>query len=187
MEQRGDDSQAPRRRMRISGMMVLVAVLALAITSLRGANSAWVTVVFGLTTCTLLGVSLRAALTDSESTRRWCIGFGLFGWAHLMLAGSQWRPEMPTDWLGLWFVESVMAAHFPFPTRGPGYTNAMHSSNNEFWRAATRLVTLYLTLMVAAFGGLLTSWLAEFRQRHRESDARASGIVGPWDDRPVDS
>jgi hypothetical protein len=162
--------QSARPRLGISGLMVLIAVLALAITSLRGATSAWVTVVFVMTTCTLIGISMRATLARSQGERLWCLGFALFGWAHLLLAGSQWRPEMPTDWLGLWFVESVMAAQFPFPTRGPGYTNVMHSANNEFWRAATKLVSLYLTLLTACMGGYLMGWLG--RYRHPDSDDR---------------
>jgi hypothetical protein len=129
-----------------------------------------VSVAVSLTICTLMGASLRAVLTRSTGVRCWCSGFSLFGWGHLLLVGSKWRKELPTDWLISQFMDLAMAKYEPFPTRGPSYTEAMHAANHEFWVAGMDLVTLYLTLMVAFVGGLLTGWLAR-RDRARMTDS----------------
>jgi hypothetical protein len=106
-----DNMQSPRLRMRIGGSMVLIAAIALGFASLRGASSARVSVTFTLTICMLMGASLRAVLTRSTRMRCWCSGFSLFGWGHLLLVGSKWRKELPTDWLISQFMDLAMAKY----------------------------------------------------------------------------
>jgi hypothetical protein len=158
--------------------MALIAVVALGFSSLRAASPHWVNVVFALTVATLLVAAMRAILTPSPTARRWWSGFSLFGWAHLLLAGSQWWVTMPTQWLMHWSMESVAAEFLPFPTRGPGYTNAMHAANGEFYLAATSLASLYLTLMIALVGGLLTGWLATRAERRDSIVNETSSAFG---------
>src|SRR4051794_38162686 len=131
--------QPPRLRVRIGGLMALIAAMALGFASLRGASPSRVSVAFSLTICTLMGASLRAVLTRSTGARCWCSGFSLFGWGHLLLIGSRWRKEMPTDWWVGRFMDLAMAKNVPFPTRGASYTDAMHAANGEFWLAGTDL------------------------------------------------
>jgi cyanate permease len=44
--------------------------------------------------------------------------------------------------------------------RGPWYTNAIHDANGKFDAGATKIVELYLTLVIAGLGAKLTGRLA---------------------------
>jgi hypothetical protein len=61
--------------------------------------------------------------------------------------------------------------------RGPWYTNAIHDANSKFGAGATKIVELYLTLVIAGLGakltGPLTAWLGD---RSRTPDDRENSI-----------
>lgn len=157
---RGAEGPTPGPRGRIGGLMALIVALAVGLAPLRGPSEARADCAFALTVAILIGASMRGVLARSPAVGRWWSGFGLFGWAHLLLIGSKWRERMPTDRLINRITDWAIADRMPFPTRGPGYTDAMHRANGEFMMAGATLVTLDLTMLIALLGGVLTGWLA---------------------------
>jgi hypothetical protein len=173
---RAQAMRTPRFQFKLVVVMGSIAFLAAGMAALKQPYQPAITILLTLTIATLLASSIRAPLAPSRKARAWWFGFSLFGWAHLLLVGSGWREWLPTtaavDSLALWY----MTHYGPYPTpngRGPWYTNAIHEANGLFYRGAFKLGEIYLTLLFAAVGAVLTIAIAgRCAERSTEVNAR---------------
>src|SRR4051812_18055312 len=88
-------------RLSISGMMGVVAFIALGVLALREGTEVWAGAVFTVTVLLLLGAVLHAVHGRGLRRATW-IGFALFGWTYLLLSFVPWSgtgvksPPLPT-------------------------------------------------------------------------------------------
>jgi hypothetical protein len=166
----------PRFQFRLVVMMGSIAFLAAGMAALKQPYQPAITILLMLTISTLLASAIRAAVAPTRNSRAWWFGFTLFGWAHLLLAGSGWREWLPTTALMSGLADWYTIHYGPYPTpngRGPWYTNAIHEANGQFYRGAFKLGEIYLTVLLAGLGAALTMTIAARRgERSTEVDDR---------------
>jgi hypothetical protein len=144
---------------RLAVLMASIAFVAILLAAARDPSLPLVTLVLTLTIIVLLTAAWRARVAITPGARAWWLGFSIFGWTYFVLAGRGWGDRLPNTILVGRFVEWLTIHYGPFPTptgRGPWYTDDMHRANTDFFQSAMPLGQLYLTLIVALAGALLT-------------------------------
>jgi hypothetical protein len=147
-----------RPQFRLVVLMASIAFVAFALASLTHPSESRVSIALTLTIAILLAAAFCARFALTPEGRAWWFGFGLFGWAYFVLAGSGWRDQLPTSTLVGSLVGLLTTHYGPYPTptgRGPWYTNAIHEANSRFYLGAHKLMELYLTLVIAGAGATL--------------------------------
>ena len=79
-----------RPRISIAGMMILLVVLGLALTSLRFPSEGAAAVVL-LVTQAILAVAVLAVVYSTQERRAFWLGFALFGWGYMALSRTGLR------------------------------------------------------------------------------------------------
>jgi hypothetical protein len=155
--------QLIRLRSRLDLLMASIASVAFGLAALRNPSVSLVAIVLFLTTTMLAAAAFWARHAPTPGGRTWWLGFTLSGWPYFVLAGSRWRDRLPGRTLVHGLVDSLTAHYGPYPTlaeKRPWYTDAMHEANRMYAWSAFPLVDLYLTLVVALAGAMLTWALA---------------------------
>ena len=99
---RARDAAMVRPRISIAGMMILLVVLALALSSLRFPSEGAAAAVL-LVTQVVMAVAVLAVVYRTKERRAFWLGFALFGWGYMALTWESWwgygadRPEMLTS------------------------------------------------------------------------------------------
>jgi hypothetical protein len=70
----------------IAGLMGIVLAAAVGLTALKNASRIWAGVML-LLTCGILALGIIGAIYGQRTRRAWWLGFALFGWGYLALAG----------------------------------------------------------------------------------------------------
>jgi hypothetical protein len=160
--------QRPRLQVKLVVMMVSIAFLALGLAALKQPYQPGITILLISTIATLLASALASRFATSRARRAWCFGFSVFGWTHLLLVASAWSDLLPTTILTKEIVKWYTIHYGPYPTamgRGPGYTNASHQANLQFYIGARKLLEIYFTLFVGGLGAMLTAAIAAWLER----------------------
>jgi hypothetical protein len=173
--------QQPRVQFRLVLLLGSIALVAFAFAALKNPTQFRVSVVLTLTILALLSTTLQARFAPSPAARAWSFGFSLFGWSCLILAGSGWRDWLPTT-IVVDGLAQLLTIHFgPYPTpngRGTWYTNAIHDANGQFMVGAFHLIELYLALLMAMAGGILTQAVAaRLATRSSTRDERETAVL----------
>ena len=72
-------------RMKISGLMAVVLVVAVGLAALRSGSDIWAGACF-LLTCGVLALAAVGSVFDTRGARAWWLGFAIFGCGYLVLA-----------------------------------------------------------------------------------------------------
>ncbi len=149
----------PRIQSRIAALMASIASVAVLLAAARGPSVPLIALAMSLAIATLLTASWQARIATTTGARAWWLGFAIFGWIYFGLAGWSKRPVWPTtilvgglaDWL------TIYAGPYPTPMGiGPWYTADMHEANTRYSLSVMSLAQIYLTLLVALAGAMLT-------------------------------
>lgn len=151
-----------RLRFSLASLIGAVAIIAISCAALRYPSRLWVHTMFTVTVGVLL-LGTLAALLHRGNDRSFWVGFGLFGWAYLLMSRSEQLGGLLTTDLFRYFA--------PY---GPGevITNmALH----EAWSNRSAIGDSLFALIVALIGGLVANY---FYGTRREPAERTGGQQG---------
>jgi hypothetical protein len=157
--------RVPRLQFRVGLLMAAIVLMALGLAALKDPTQPRVSIALTLTIAALLTAALLARFARTPGDRARWFGFSLFGSTYLVLVATAWRDQLPTTILVEGLAELLTIHYGPYPTptgRGPWYTNAIHDANGRFALGVLKLIDLYLTLVVAGSGAMLTGALADW-------------------------
>ena len=135
-------------RMKISGLMAVVLVVAVGLAALRSGSDIWAGAWF-LLTCGALALAAVGSVFDTRGARAWWLGFAIFGCGYLVLAFSYPpllldAPYPPTD--------SLLRFAMPYVGPGPSWLPGAHGlADNPYLQTGHCL----LGLLAGTLGGVL--------------------------------
>jgi hypothetical protein len=141
-----------RRRTHLRSFLLLVAVIAVELASLRNGSEIWGGVTF-LATASLLLLALVGVICGRPASRVWWLGFALFGWGYFCLTfgfrdDDRWLDALPTA-RGLNAIQERLGWPMALRQARPA------TSANPFVQSGNCLVTL----IIGTLGGLASFWL----------------------------
>jgi hypothetical protein len=144
--------------------MALIAILAIGLAALKNPSLPMVFIILSLTITVLLVGTHRARYSAGWGERAWWFGFCVFGWPYFVLSGTSWARYLPTVIMATKFVNMLTFYFGPHPTTDWDSPWYRHEANHQFAITAMKIVELYITLLVAAFGSILLWALAALRK-----------------------
>jgi hypothetical protein len=140
-------------RMKISGLMAVVLVVAVGLAALRSGSAIWAGACF-LLTCGVLALAAVGSVFDTRGTRAWWLGIAIFGCGYLVLAFSyppflEDAPFLPAD--------SLLRFAMPYVGPGPSWLPGAHGlADNPYLQTGHCL----LGLLAGTLGGVLAHALS---------------------------
>lgn len=146
----------------LAGLLVLVALLALAMAAVRSASVLWTTAATTFALAVLLAAPLAAVYARGGERAFW-VGFTLFGWVYLILVNWSWLgAQVGHDLTG--GLRELAEAWLPFDETQP-FASPADRTEKQLQHAirlgnVSQIGRLILTLLFALLGGVVSRSLA---------------------------